>query len=159
VAAVVVVGKRFAVGWTGTGLCFLLGLKKSKQEQSPSALCEAIMTPDEELDHLHAELERFQHEHAGMRGVLRLTDKCLRGCSKWKWEQHGWTITDQQACGIAMTLLLLLKEQVQEVEVAAELDKLSMCSSTSYPPIHHVEGEHHAHDNPPRLAGRGNVLV
>jgi hypothetical protein len=92
------------------------------------------MTPDEELDHLDAELERFQHEHGGMLGVLRLTDKCLRGCSKWKWEQHGWTITDQQACGITngndrqrrTGLLLVLKGYVHEVEIVSGLDKLEV---------------------------------
>ena len=58
------------------------------------------MTPDEQLDRLAAELDRFQGEHPGMHGVLRLTNTCLRGCSKWKWEQHGWVLSDGVVCGI-----------------------------------------------------------
>ena len=42
------------------------------------------MTPDEELDHLDAELDRAQSEHPDAHGILRLTSSRLRGCSKWK---------------------------------------------------------------------------
>ncbi len=58
------------------------------------------MTPDEQLDHLDTELDRLQNEHPEAQGILRLTDSSLRGCSKWKWEQHGWTLSDGDACGI-----------------------------------------------------------
>ena len=88
------------------------------------------MTPDEELEHLDTELERFQREHPDTLGVLRLTDKCLRRCSKWKWEQHGWTITDPQACGIMngndrerrTALLAVLRGHVQTVEIVSGLE-------------------------------------
>jgi hypothetical protein len=97
------------------------------------------MTPDEELKHLDAELERLQREHPRMQGVLRLTDKCLRGCSKWKWEQHGWTITDGQTCGIMngndrerrTTLLSVLKGQIHEVEIVFGLDMLEVIPDAS----------------------------
>ena len=59
-----------------------------------------VVTPDEELEHLDAELERLQSEHPKTPGILRLTDTCLRACSKWKWEQHGWTPSDGEVCGI-----------------------------------------------------------
>ncbi len=57
------------------------------------------MTPDEQLDHLDQELTRLESEHPGAQGILRLTESRLRGCSKWKWEQHGWTLSDGDACG------------------------------------------------------------
>ena len=83
-----------------------------------------IVTPDEELEHLDAELERLQGKHPNTTGILRLTDDFLRGCSKWKWEQHGWTIGDQQTCGIMnggdrerrTALLAVLKGSIHEVE-------------------------------------------
>jgi hypothetical protein len=92
------------------------------------------MTPDEELEHLDAQLERLQREHPHTQGLLRLTDKCLRRSSKWKWEQHGWTITDQQACGIMngndrerrTAILAVLKGHVHEVEVVSDLDALEV---------------------------------
>lgn len=97
------------------------------------------MTPDEELEHLDTELERLQREHSPLQGVLRLTDKCLRGCSKWKWEQHGWTITDQQACGIMngndrerrTALLAVLKGHIQKVETVSGLDVLEVVPHVS----------------------------
>jgi hypothetical protein len=58
------------------------------------------VTPDEQLDRLCAELDRFKSEHPNVHGILRLTNSCLRSCSKWKWEQHGWTLSDGQACEI-----------------------------------------------------------
>ena len=92
------------------------------------------MTPDEELEHLDAELERLQSEHPNTPGVLRLTDQCLRGCSKWKWEQHGWTISDGQACGIMngdervrrTSLMSVLKEQIHEIEFVSGLERLEV---------------------------------
>lgn len=82
-----------------------------------------IVTPDEELDRLDAELERLQSEHPNAPGILRLTDQCLRGCSKWKWEQHGWTVSDAETCGIMngnererrTALLSVLKEHVHAI--------------------------------------------
>jgi hypothetical protein len=58
------------------------------------------LTPDEKLDRLAAELTRFKGEHPDKRGVLRLASNCLRSCSKWKWEQHGWPLNDGESCGI-----------------------------------------------------------
>jgi len=58
------------------------------------------MTPHEQLERLNAELDRLHSEHPNTHGILRLPDTYLSGCSKWKWEQHGWTISDQQVCGI-----------------------------------------------------------
>ena len=97
------------------------------------------MTPDEELNHLDAELQRLQREHPRTQRVLRLTNKCLRGCSKWKWEQHGWTITDGQTCGIMngndrerrTTLLSVLKGQIHEVEIVSGLDLLEVVPGVS----------------------------
>ena len=58
------------------------------------------VTADEQLERLAAELDRLKCEHPGARGILRLTNTSLRSCSKWKWEKHGWAITDGEACGI-----------------------------------------------------------
>lgn len=59
------------------------------------------MTPDERLDRLDAELNRLATEHPGVPGILRLTRTALGGCSKWKWQQHGWKqISDADACGV-----------------------------------------------------------
>ncbi len=102
-----------------------------------------IVTPDQELEHLDAELERLQSEHPNMLGVLRLTDKQLRGCSKWKWEQHGWTVSDGQACGIMngnererrTALLAVLKGHIHKIEFVSGVDMLEVVpgSSTSEP--------------------------
>ena len=58
------------------------------------------MTPDEQLERLDAELDRLKSEHPNVPGILRLTNNCLRACSKWRWEQHGWTLSDGEACAI-----------------------------------------------------------
>jgi hypothetical protein len=100
---------------------------------------EAIMTPDEELAHLDAQLERLEHEHPRVQGVLRIADNCLRRCSKWKWEQHGWTISDPQACGIMngndrerrTALLSVLNGHVQEIEIVSDLDVFEVVPSGS----------------------------
>lgn len=93
------------------------------------------MTPDEELDHLDAELDRFQSEHPDARGVLRLTGSRLRGCSKWKWEQHGWTLSDGDACGVMngnererrTALLSILKAHgIDKVEFISGEDRLEI---------------------------------
>ena len=97
------------------------------------------MTPDEELTQLDAELLRLQSEHPDTPGILRLTGKSLRGCSKWKWEQHGWTITDQQTCGIMngndrerrTALLSVLNGHVQEIEIVSDLDVFEVVPSGS----------------------------
>lgn len=65
-----------------------------------NAAKENVLTPDEQLDRLGAELDRFENEHPNRRGVLRLSNTCLRSCSKWKWEQHGWSVSDGESCGI-----------------------------------------------------------
>ncbi len=102
-----------------------------------------IVTPDEELEHLDAELERLQSEHPNTPGVLRLTDQCLRGCSEWKWEQHGWTISEGQACGIMngddrsrrTALLSVLEGHIHRIEFVSGLDMLKVVlgPSTSGP--------------------------
>ena len=92
------------------------------------------MTPNEELEHLDAELQRLQNERSNTAGVLRLTDKCLRRCSKWKWEQHGWTISDGQSCGIMngnerarrTALMSVLKEHIHEIEFVSGLERLEV---------------------------------
>ena len=92
------------------------------------------MTPNEELDYLNAELERVENEHSDTPRVLRLTDNCLRGLSKWKWEQRGWTIDDGQACGIRngddqsrrTALMSVLKGHIDEVEFASGLEMLEV---------------------------------
>lgn len=97
------------------------------------------MTPDEELEHLVAEIQRLHDEHPNTLGVLRLTDRCLRGCSKWKWEQRGWTISDGQACGIMngdagdrrTALLEVLKGQIRKVEFVPDLIALKVVPDTS----------------------------
>jgi hypothetical protein len=58
------------------------------------------LTPDEKLDRLRAELDRLTSEHPNRHGVLRLANTCLRPCSKWKWEQHGWSVSDGESCGV-----------------------------------------------------------
>ncbi|MEI8373335.1 MAG: hypothetical protein WCJ35_10945 [Planctomycetota bacterium] len=58
------------------------------------------MTPDEQLDRLGAELNRLKSEHPNRHGLLRLSNNCLRSCSKWKWQQHGWSLSDGESCGI-----------------------------------------------------------
>jgi hypothetical protein len=104
---------------------------------------EGIVTPDEELEHLDAELERLQSEHPNTPGVLRLTDQCLRRCTKWKWEQHGRTISDGQSCGIMngnegerqTALLSVLKGHICKIEFVSGLDMLKVVPgpSTSEP--------------------------
>lgn len=98
-----------------------------------------FVTPDEELGHLDAELERLQSEHPNTPGVLRLTDQCLRRCSRWKWEQHGWTVSDEQACGIMNgnvqerrnALLSVLKGHIDNVEFVSGLDVLEVVPDPS----------------------------
>jgi len=105
----------------------------------PQIMGAGIVTPDEELDHLDAELERLQSEHPNTPGVLRLSDQCLRRCSKWKWEQHGWTISDGQTCGIMngndrerrTALLSTLKGCIHTIEFVSGLDKLEVVSGPS----------------------------
>ena len=98
------------------------------------------MTPDEELEQLDAELERLQSEHPNMPGVVRLTDTCLRACTKWKWEQHGWTPSDGEVCGImngndrerGKALLSVLKTRmIHKVEFVPGLDVLKVVPDPS----------------------------
>jgi hypothetical protein len=93
------------------------------------------VTPDEQLDRLAAELDRLKREHPGAQGTLRLTNTCLRSCSKWKWEQHGWALSDGQACEIMngtdkeqrTALLSVLKERmIHKVEFVPGLDVLEV---------------------------------
>jgi hypothetical protein len=57
------------------------------------------------------------------------------GCSKWKWEQHGWTISDQQVCGIMngndrerrTELLSVLKgHMIEKIEFIPDVDVLEI---------------------------------
>ena len=97
------------------------------------------MTPDEQLNHLNTELKRLHSEHPNTLGVLKLTDQCLRRCSKWKWEQHGWTISDEQSCGIMngndqerrTALLSVLKGQIDTVLFIPGLDILKVVQAPS----------------------------
>ena len=97
------------------------------------------MTPDEQLERLDVELERLKSEHPNVPGILRLTNTCLRSCSKWKWEQHGWTVSDGEACGIMngddkaqrTALLSILKgHMIHKIEFVPEADVLEVVSDT-----------------------------
>jgi hypothetical protein len=59
-----------------------------------------MVTPDEQLERLDAELDRLEGQDPDAHGILRLTSDCLRSCSKWKWEQHGWVVSDGEVCGM-----------------------------------------------------------
>ena len=96
---------------------------------------EETVTPDEQLDRLDAELDRLKTEHPGAQGILRLTSNCLRPCSKWKWEQHGWALSDGEACGMMngddkerrTALLSILKQHmIHKVEFVPGLDALEI---------------------------------
>jgi len=80
-------------------------------------------------------LERLKSDHPNVRGILRLTNTCLRSCSKWKWEQHGWAITDGEACAIMngddkeqrTALLSVLKAQmIHKVAFVSGVDVLEV---------------------------------
>ena len=94
-----------------------------------------IVTPDEQLNRLDAELKRFNSEHANAPGTLRLSDKCLRACSRWKWGQHGFVVSDGEACGMMngsdaearSALLSVLKARmIHKVEFVAGADVLEV---------------------------------
>jgi hypothetical protein len=116
--------------WTLHRLCSSLGVPILVLQHER----EGFVTPDEELKYLNAELERLKSEHPATPGILRMTDQCLRRCSKWKWEQHGWTISEGQTCGIMngsdqerrTALLSVLKGQVDQVEFVSGLDMLKV---------------------------------
>jgi hypothetical protein len=93
------------------------------------------MTPHEQLERLNAELARLHEEHPNTHGILRLRDTYLIPCSKWKWEQHGWTISDQQVCAIMngsgrerrTALLSVLKgHMIHDVEFVSGVDVLEV---------------------------------
>ena len=90
---------------------------------------------DEQLERLDAELDRLKNEHPNVHGILRLANSCLRACSKWKWEQHGWTLSDGQACEIMngndkeqrTALLSVLKDHmIRKIEFVADADVLEI---------------------------------
>ena len=96
------------------------------------------MTPDEQLEHLEAELDRLKREHPNCHGILRLTNNCLRSCSKWRWEQHGWTLSDGESCAIMngddkeqrTALLSILKgHMIRAVEFVPAADALEVVPS------------------------------
>jgi hypothetical protein len=98
------------------------------------------MTPHEQLERLNAELDRLHSEHPNVHGILRLPDTWLIGCSKWKWEQHGWKISDQQVCGIMngndrerrTALLSVLKgHMIERIEFVSGVDVLEVLPDLS----------------------------
>ena len=97
------------------------------------------MTPNEELDHLDAELKQLQNEHSNTMGVLRLSEKCLRRSSKWQWEQHGWTLSAGESCGIMngtepsrrTALMSVLKAHISAIEFVSGLEKLEIVPGPS----------------------------
>ena len=93
------------------------------------------MTPDEQLERLDTELDRFKNQHPDVHGILRLTNNCLRSCSKWKWEQHGWSISDAAVCEImngndkeqGTAILSVLKgHMIHKVEFVPGVDVLEV---------------------------------
>jgi hypothetical protein len=93
------------------------------------------VTPDEQLDRLARALDQLKSEHPNVHGILRLTNTCLRSCSKWKWGQHGWPITDGEACGImngddqaqrASLLSVLKGHMIHKVEFTADANVLEV---------------------------------
>ncbi|MGO9108395.1 MAG: hypothetical protein ACLP9L_04105 [Thermoguttaceae bacterium] len=98
------------------------------------------MTPDEQLQRLGTELNRLKAEHPDLPGILRLTNNCLRSCSKWRWEQHGWTLSDGEACAVMngddkeqrTALLSILKgHRIHKVEFVPGVDVLEVVCSSS----------------------------
>jgi hypothetical protein len=93
------------------------------------------MTPHEQLDRLNAELQRFHSEYPNRHAILRVSETGWSGCSKWKWEQHGWKVNDAQVCGImngndrerrAALLSVLETHLIRKVEFVAEMDVLDV---------------------------------
>lgn len=93
------------------------------------------VTPDEQLSHLETELDRLRSEHPSVYGILRLTDACLRPCSKWKWERHGWKLSDGESCAImngndrerrAALLSVLKNRMIHQVEIVPDLGVLEV---------------------------------
>jgi hypothetical protein len=93
------------------------------------------MTPHEQLDRLNAELQRLHSEHPNTHAILRVSETGLSGCSKWKWEQHGWKVSDEQVCGImngndrqrrAALLSVLEAHMVRKVEFVTDMDVLDV---------------------------------
>ena len=94
------------------------------------------MTPNEQLEKLVAELNWLKREHPNTPGILRLSDTSFRSCSKWKWEQHGWTtISDGEACGVMNgnekgrreALLSILKGHgIHKIEFVSDEDVLKV---------------------------------
>jgi hypothetical protein len=107
-----------------------------------ATMSEGVMTPHEQLERLDAELDRLHSEHPNTQGILRLTDTYLTACSKWKWKQHGWTISDQQVCGImngndrerrAALLSVLEGHMIHKIEFIAGVDELEVLPDLSTP--------------------------
>jgi hypothetical protein len=98
------------------------------------------MTPHEQIERLAAELDRLHSQDPNAHGILRLTDAYFKACSKWKWEQHGWTVSDQQICGImngndrerrAALLSVLQQHMIDAVEFVAGVDVLEIVPNLS----------------------------
>lgn len=95
------------------------------------------MTPDEQLDRLDAELTRARSTSPKAPAILRLSSKCLRSCSKWKWEQHGWILSDGQSCAImngseneakGALLSILAGHMIRKIEFVPGVDVLDVVS-------------------------------
>jgi hypothetical protein len=94
-----------------------------------------MVTPDEQLEHLAAELDRLRREHPNVHGILRLAPTSLRPCSKWKWENHGWSLNDGEACAMmngndrerrAALLSVLQGQMIHKVEFVPGVDELEV---------------------------------
>ena len=98
-------------------------------------ITEGIMTPHEQLEASMRNSIGCTANTRTCRGFCGLPSTHLIGCSKWKWEQHGWTVTDQQVCGIMngnererrTALLSILKERkIESIEFVADADNLEV---------------------------------
>jgi hypothetical protein len=95
-----------------------------------------IVTPDEQLNNLVAELDWLKREYPNTPGILRLNSTSLRSCSKWKWEQHGWSlISDGDTCGImngndkdrqAALLSILKGHGIHKIEFVSDVDVMKV---------------------------------
>ena len=72
-------------------------------------------------------------------GDSAAVEPLLAPCSKWKWEQHGWTLSDGESCGIMngddkeqrTALLSILKgHMIRKVEFVSGRDVLEVVSDS-----------------------------
>lgn len=134
---------------TGFALGSLFGAAESQSPRLQAGIepcwCDSVLrrcyfsrktlTPDQRLDHLQAELDRLRRENPNVPGILRLTSTYLRGCSQWKWENHGRVLSEGEVCAImngtdreqAAALLEILKgDGITKVEFVPHPDILEI---------------------------------